>query len=757
MARITIELKSDLCAGSGESLGNVVDTDMCVDAFGLPVIPGRRIKGCLRQAAETLVEIGEKISIDELFGTGLDEAGALNIGDAELECADELRAWLREAKTPRSIEGLNAPAQVSRLFTTIRGQTKLRDGVADPGSLRYTRVLNHISPMTGENLILVAPVQLNTELEGDLEKCCKALRHMGMHRNRGLGWVKVTYKPDKPDSGNDDNDSDTPKPAPIAATGDAGTVCLSYRVALDANVVLAGTDGELTAIPGRSVIGCMAAEWFRQGGSQAVPDEFKRLFLSGEVIWSDLTPVIGGMRSEPAPLMLASLKDRRYSEECRGYTVPKDLKVSSGDALYGNCLSDVRFNEGGSWRSDKQKSVEGLWAVRASEGWRIAGVETDTQYHHRHKGEIDEMLYSHTSVPAGLIYGGTVTLPKNDQATVERLLCSAELRFGHSRNAQYARCALVPVEEEAPNAGTIHVQKGEPVFVVLASNLLLSSDSQYAVDNGTVRTRLAEALNRWKIEEVGSEARVENACPEGCIDYVQYTTLGGYHAMWHLQKPQVCAVAGGSVFCLTAVAECDLPAEFRLGEYRQEGMGLCRVISFNEMKKSLFIPRTRVDSKYKMSKDETEAQRAFGGALLCFVAAEAVPASAVILAKAQYKNRGEYKGMDDGKLRTMIEEAGDIATLYKSIGNIKTGEKREALKKFADAVIGGKEAESVVRLEKLLCSNSALLAAVQSLDEGSREKFCEENWKRLLSMTLSMYKHGRPGEGASHDGEEGQA
>lgn len=756
MAWIEIELQSDLCAGSGESLGNVVDTDMCVDAFGLPVIPGRRIKGCLRQAAEMLADIGEMKSLNELFGTGLDEAGALNIGDAELECADELRAWLTGARIPRSIEGLNAPAQVSRLFTTIRGQTKLWDGVAAPGSLRYTRVLNHVSPMTGENLILVAPVQVKTELKDDLIKCCKALRHMGMHRNRGLGWVKATYKPDKPDSGNDDHDSDTPKPTPIAATGDAGTVCLSYRVALDANLVLAGTDGELTAIPGRSVIGCMAAEWFRQGGSQAVPDdEFKRLFLSGEVIWSDLTPVIGGMRSEPAPLMLANLKNRRYSEECKDFAVPKNLEDSSGDALYGNRLADERFNENGIWHRDKQKSVESLWAVKASEGWRIAGVETDTQYHHRHrhKGEIDEMLYSHTSVPAGLIYGGTVTLPKNDQATVERLLCSVELHFGHSRNAQYARCSLQSVTVENLNAGTIQIKKGEPVFVVLASNLLLSSDGQYAVDNNIVRTKLAEHLNG----ENNGEHRVEKDCPQGCIDYVQYTTLGGYHAMWHLQKPQVCAVAGGSVFCLTAVKDCELPAEFQIGEYRQEGMGLCRVISLDEMKKSLFIPRTRVDSKYKMDGEETEAQKAFGAALLRFVAAEAVPASAVILAKALYKNRGEYKGLDDGKLRTMIGEAGDIAAMYKSMENIKTGEKQAALIEFVNAVIGGKKADTMARLEKLLCSNNALLDALKALDESSRRTFCEGNWKRLLSMTLSMYKHGRPDDEISYDGEEGQA
>lgn len=45
---IRITLHSDLCAGNGESRGNAVDTDIVLTAAGLPRIPARRLKGCLR-------------------------------------------------------------------------------------------------------------------------------------------------------------------------------------------------------------------------------------------------------------------------------------------------------------------------------------------------------------------------------------------------------------------------------------------------------------------------------------------------------------------------------------------------------------------------------------------------------------------------------------------------------------------------------------------------------------------------------------
>ena len=58
MEYLKITLRSDLCVGNGESVGNTVDTDVCMDEAGLPYIPARRLKGCLKQAAQELERMG---------------------------------------------------------------------------------------------------------------------------------------------------------------------------------------------------------------------------------------------------------------------------------------------------------------------------------------------------------------------------------------------------------------------------------------------------------------------------------------------------------------------------------------------------------------------------------------------------------------------------------------------------------------------------------------------------------------------------
>ena len=770
MARICIELLSDLCAGSGESLGNVVDTDMYVDEFGLPVIPGRRLKGCLRKAAEELAEMelinGEDVEM--LFGTDLNGEGKMIIGDAELECANELRAWLKNKDNEENSKVLKAPAQVSRLFTSIRGQTKLLDGIADPGSLRFTRVLNHISPMTGQHLIMVALVEAPEDKADVLKKCCQALRHMGMHRNRGLGWVKAEYST----ASEAKSASET---AVVKTELKDNRIRLEYRIALDANLVLTGADGQVTAIPGRSVIGCMAAAWLRvHSGKDGGDPEFRKLFLSGEVNWSDLTPVIDGKRSEPAPLMLAQLKDRSWKEENKKLAVlregpeaaetlnmtkdqeklkelsdkaqnpPKpseNLLQSKGDAVYGNRLTDWRFHDALMWHGVKVKTVEGQWAIKTKDGWKVAGVESDTRYHHRHGEQDETALYTHTSVPAGLIYGGIIDAPADCADELKKLLATAELRFGHSRNAQYARCSLWPMA--ADQAGQpeeeLNVKKGEKVFVVLASNLLLSVDGLYALSNGEIREQIANALGM----------KVRDDCPDGCIDYVQYVTLGGYHAMWYLQKPRISAVAGGSVFCFKAAEDGCIQPEFRLGEYQQEGLGLCRVMSADEMENHLFVLRTQVDHKFIMEQEETDAQKAFHVAMLKLVATQTVSEGAVALAKKMRKENNVYKALDCGRLRIMIEEAVDPSDLKRRFDDQKTDSKKAAANALYSLVFNDNINAPLLFNPKYPGDDSykKLVNRIDNLDEGVKRQFCEANWKQLLQMVLKMYMHGRKATG----------
>ena len=49
--KLTIKLLSDSCTCSGETYNSMVDMDVVYDENGLPYIPAKRIKGCIREAA----------------------------------------------------------------------------------------------------------------------------------------------------------------------------------------------------------------------------------------------------------------------------------------------------------------------------------------------------------------------------------------------------------------------------------------------------------------------------------------------------------------------------------------------------------------------------------------------------------------------------------------------------------------------------------------------------------------------------------
>lgn len=56
--KITIRLLSDLSTTAGETYNSLVDTDVVYDKYGIPYIPAKRIKGCIREAALEMCEMG---------------------------------------------------------------------------------------------------------------------------------------------------------------------------------------------------------------------------------------------------------------------------------------------------------------------------------------------------------------------------------------------------------------------------------------------------------------------------------------------------------------------------------------------------------------------------------------------------------------------------------------------------------------------------------------------------------------------------
>ena len=152
---LVITLKSDLCAGSGYSYAGIVDSDVCYDIYGIPYIPAKRLKGCLREAAG-LIGLTES-EIEQIFGkAGREKAQGVFLGNAYIEGYEELYRELKEAGP--LVRQYMTSQNVLDQFTMIKAQTKiLENGVAKDNSLRYTRTINHYSPLDREKEFLFIP------------------------------------------------------------------------------------------------------------------------------------------------------------------------------------------------------------------------------------------------------------------------------------------------------------------------------------------------------------------------------------------------------------------------------------------------------------------------------------------------------------------------------------------------------------------------------------------------------------------------
>ncbi|MBI5207064.1 MAG: hypothetical protein HY934_04655 [Candidatus Firestonebacteria bacterium] len=140
--KIEIKLLSDTLIGSGEGFGAIIDTDIVFDDLGIPYIPARRIKGCLRESAEQVCEMLKIFniplkSISEIFGTG-EKPSLLTFSNLTIEEYEKNRQWLGYfAEEYKNIISKDA---ILDTFTMIRQQTALDKGIAREHSLRTIRV-----------------------------------------------------------------------------------------------------------------------------------------------------------------------------------------------------------------------------------------------------------------------------------------------------------------------------------------------------------------------------------------------------------------------------------------------------------------------------------------------------------------------------------------------------------------------------------------------------------------------------------------
>lgn len=213
-AHLVFEIHSYWHAGTGRGAGSALDAVVFRTLGGLPSLPGRTVKGLVREA----VELGEQLGLIAQgravlwFGTSLDRSGAVAASKRSVR-DDEQRERLLEEARFRTRPGVlrissavvgeddagaaaweawarATPDGASPLFRSFASTRVEENGIASDKTLRAIEL---VVPMRLR--ALVSDTRNGSSCEdwrSELRLVLPYLRALGSHRNRGLGRCEVT-------------------------------------------------------------------------------------------------------------------------------------------------------------------------------------------------------------------------------------------------------------------------------------------------------------------------------------------------------------------------------------------------------------------------------------------------------------------------------------------------------------------------------------------------------------------------------------
>ena len=189
--KLTVRLESYALCGSGEGAG-LIDSDIVHDRHGIPYLPGRRLKGLLRESALEVTEMlgmASPVLVNHVFGSDGFQPGIVKAPNLYPLGYDT--TWA--AVLPKLLEAkdntLLTPAAILSDFSSIRQQTAIdQDGVARDASLRIGRMLKPGVVFEGDLII----ADQDRPVSALLWLAVRNLRRFGTRRNRGQGTISCT-------------------------------------------------------------------------------------------------------------------------------------------------------------------------------------------------------------------------------------------------------------------------------------------------------------------------------------------------------------------------------------------------------------------------------------------------------------------------------------------------------------------------------------------------------------------------------------
>lgn len=181
-----VEFFTDWHCGSGLSAGAYVDALVVKDTDGLPFLPGKTVKGLLREAAEEIVALrsGDDNDIRE------SKMAAVRQGFGHFDGNDDsgygaLRGTAHFTNAVLSAQERTAIVNAGLqpyLYRTVSSTAIGEDGIAVDKSLRRIEVT---VPCVLEGKILNLPD--DTDFRELITDAMRYIKRLGQNRNRGLG------------------------------------------------------------------------------------------------------------------------------------------------------------------------------------------------------------------------------------------------------------------------------------------------------------------------------------------------------------------------------------------------------------------------------------------------------------------------------------------------------------------------------------------------------------------------------------------
>ena len=519
MDRIEITLLSDMCAASGEGYSHTIDTDVCYDHYGLPYIPARRLKGCLREAA-IYIGISDSV-IDRIFGVTGTSEGSMRLGNGLLRDYDKLAEEIKDCFS------FVFQQDILDLFTCTRISTEINDesGVAKDDSMHSVRAVNRLLPYRNENTVFVFSCECPAADHDELKRICKALRRMGANRNRGMGEVSCAFIPG----------GEAEKPAVWAEILGNGRARMNLKLTFQDPVLLPAPDNNACSryISGTAMLGALASMYLRSGGS--ADTLFDRLFLNGEVTYGNFY-IAGAI---PAPAYVGKLKSPNGNAD--GTIVSRFADFQDGEAKI-------------------------LRNGFVSKDLREVKVQTESIFHHNPK---QNLLYTQEAVSAGQAFLGSIEGPKDLIEILTKLLNAGTLRIGRSKTAQYARVDVESEHDAALTEEKIVVEKDNCFAVSLVSDVILTD--AYGRDV-TDPAQMREAVE--KAFEIKGKTK-----PVTKVEALSVKLVHGYNAKRNLRNIPRSAFAMGGTFGFKALETLEIPMWKTTGQRTAEGFGILKCVT----------------------------------------------------------------------------------------------------------------------------------------------------------------------------------